>query len=224
MGHAAAQTHEQTTMSKPELIYVYDALCGWCYGFSPVMQAVYEKQKDKLDFSVVSGGLMTGDRIGPIREMAEYIKGAIPRLEQTTGVTIGEGYKKMLDEGTRISNSVPPAIALGLFRRQRPDQVVPFAAALQKANFIDGQDLNDISLYGKLVSAWGLDSAAFVQAMQDPANESLASSDFQAATDFGITGFPAVILRKGDKYYLLARGYTDLDTLEKRLQQALEKP
>ena len=29
-------------MEKPKIIYVYDALCGWCFGFSPSMEKIKE--------------------------------------------------------------------------------------------------------------------------------------------------------------------------------------
>ena len=61
---------------KPTFFYVYDALCGWCYGFSPVMQNVAAKYDDRLNFEVISGGMVTGPRVGPIGQVAPYIKSA----------------------------------------------------------------------------------------------------------------------------------------------------
>lgn len=58
-----------------KLIYVYDALCGWCYGFSPIIKQFYKKHKNHFDsIQVVSGGMIRGERIGAIGEVAPYIK------------------------------------------------------------------------------------------------------------------------------------------------------
>ncbi len=50
------------TVQRGRIIYVNDALCGWCYGFSPVITAIHEKYKDELDFEVISGGMVTGSQ------------------------------------------------------------------------------------------------------------------------------------------------------------------
>jgi putative protein-disulfide isomerase len=59
-----------------KMLYFYDALCGWCYGFSPVMQKTAEVYQDQFEFQVVSGGMISGSRIGPIGTVAPYIKTA----------------------------------------------------------------------------------------------------------------------------------------------------
>ncbi|HET8830003.1 MAG TPA: DsbA family protein, partial [Pelobium sp.] len=78
--------------NKLEIIYVYDALCGWCYGFSDVMTKLYHEYKNDFDFEVISGGMILGDREGPISGTAELIKTHLPRVEETTGVVFGQGF------------------------------------------------------------------------------------------------------------------------------------
>ncbi|HVE60446.1 MAG TPA: hypothetical protein VNA26_01410, partial [Chitinophagaceae bacterium] len=41
--------------------YCYDALCGWCYGFSPVMKKIEQEYKDQVSFDVLSGGMIMPD-------------------------------------------------------------------------------------------------------------------------------------------------------------------
>ncbi len=33
-----------------DLVYVYDALCGWCYGFAPVIKAFAERYAEEVWF------------------------------------------------------------------------------------------------------------------------------------------------------------------------------
>ena len=49
-------------MDKPLLIYCYDAYCGWCYGFSPVISAIADAYKDKLEVEVLSGGMILPEK------------------------------------------------------------------------------------------------------------------------------------------------------------------
>ena len=79
-----------------KLIYVYDALCGWCFGFSPVMSTFAKKYQSEIEVQVVSGGMIRGDRIGPIGEVAPYIKEAYKTVEDSTGITFGKAFLLLL--------------------------------------------------------------------------------------------------------------------------------
>src|SRR6476469_261652 len=100
-----------------KFIYVYDALCGWCYGFSPVIKKVFEVYKDEADFEVISGGMVIGEREGfPDEQTSKYILGAIPRVEEMTGVKFSDGYKQKLADRTMYQSSLKPSVALAVYK------------------------------------------------------------------------------------------------------------
>src|SRR5688572_24133839 len=135
-----------STLKKPTLYYIYDALCGWCFGFAPVMKKLQENFHDKIQFEVLSGGMVTGPRIGPIAEMATYIKSAAPRVTEVTGQAFGDAYlNDVLNSKSYISNSVPPSIALSILKEAQPDKAVLFMHAIQNLHFKEGKDLNDLA-------------------------------------------------------------------------------
>jgi putative protein-disulfide isomerase len=72
--------------------YCYDALCGWCYGFSPVIKKLAEEYKGKLDFEVLSGGMIMPENTQTIGAMAKYISESYKNVEQLTGTKFGEDY------------------------------------------------------------------------------------------------------------------------------------
>jgi len=204
-----------------EIIYVFDVLCGWCFGFSPVMQEFYKKHPD-LKFTVISGGLVTGSRVGPMSNMASYIEKAIPGLEKTTGVKVGEEFKRQLKLGVRIQNSLTPAIALCILKEMLPDKQVQLAHALQQIYFVAGKDLENEDTYAEVAKSFDLDEVEFRRKMADPRYENMATGEFEQAQKWGITGFPAVILNRGDSLIAISNGYTTFSELEKRLENAKE--
>lgn len=209
---------------KTNIIYVYDALCGWCYGFSPVMTAFAEKYADQVQIEVVSGGMITGERIGPIGEVAGYISQAYKDVEQRTGVTFGQGFlQDILADGKAIFTSIPPAKALSIIKRDCPEISLPFSARLQKAIYYDGIRPKDHEAYGALAAEYGLDAAEFTRKMDEPETLQLAQTDFGRAAQFGVTGFPTVIVERGGQYYAIARGYTPLALLERNYTLLLER-
>ncbi len=204
--------------SKPTIYYAYDALCGWCYGFSDVMTEFYERNAHKYNFHVLSGGMVTGERIGPIGEVAGYIKEAYLTVENATGVKFGEAFLAELDKGEAIFTSIPAAKAMALFRSQKPDEMIAFAARLQKAIYEEGLPPAELSTYGTCAADFNLDAAAFEENMQLEKIDQLIIEEFKTVANWGITGFPCVIYKDDDKAYMVARGYTPLNVLEETVE------
>ena len=200
---------------KMKIIYVYDALCGWCYGFSPVMTQFQEKYKDQVSFDVISGGMITGDRIGPIGKVAPYISRAYRDVEMATGVKFGDDFlTKTLSKGVAIFNSIPPAVALSVFKEIDSSKRIQFASELQKAIYFHGIAPENLEAYGQIAAGFGYDAASFVIKMKDETYVERATEDFKKSTAWGITGFPSVIIEKKGNYYKIASGYAPFSTLE----------
>jgi len=204
------------SQDKMKVIYVYDALCGWCYGFSPVMSEFHEKYQDSLDFEVISGGMITGNRIGPIGEVAAYIGKAYKDVENATGVKFGESFlNETMAEGDAIFTSIPPAIALSVFKRTHPEEAVAFAAALQKAIYYNGIEPENFEAYGEIATEFGLDATEFVEKMKDPIYRQAAEEDFRKSAALGVSGFPSVFIESDGNYYKIGSGYMPFSNLEK---------
>ncbi len=182
-------------MQLPSLLYIYDPLCGWCYGFSPVMEKLYESLNDKLHFEVYSGGMMLGSRSGTINEVAPYIKTAYKTVEQRTGVVFGEPFLKgMLEPGTAILNSEKPCIALTAFKSYLPKRAVEFAHVLQGALYKDGKDLNQDTTYPDLVTPFGINPIEFVEKLNSSDFKRKTNEEFKIVSELGVSGFPTVLL------------------------------
>jgi putative protein-disulfide isomerase len=208
---------------RPCVWYIYDALCGWCYGFSPVMKRLHEEYHETLSFQVISGGMVTGKRIGPIGEVAPYISWAYKTVEERTGVHFGEGFLQgVLAQGTAIFTSIPPALALSAFKQFQPENAIAFAHALQTAVYSDGIDVSAFGSYTPYAASFGIDTADFQTAMHTAETLKAAESEFQLSSQLGVTGFPTVFVQQGDTLHLIAQGYTDYDDLQPRLQHVLE--
>lgn len=212
-----------STNETPQIIYVYDALCGWCYGFSSVMDQVYAKYNNGVDFEVISGGLVTDDRIGPIGDVAPYIQDAYKDVEETTGVTFGPEFLRKLEEGTMMFTSLPAAVAMTVFKMYQPEKSVEYASAMQNAIYFEGMPPAPYDGYAILASTFGIDEEAFLKQMNNPMIQQEAYAEFTIAYDLGVTGFPAVFLRNGKDIYKVSAGYTDLNSITTRIDELLAK-
>lgn len=211
--------------TRPSFYYVYDALCGWCYGFSPVMKSFFEKHRDEFEFKVVSGGMVMGERSGPIGKVASYIKTAHKQVEDRAGVKFGDQFLNgLLEDGTANFSSLQPAIAMAAFRTFKPEEQIPFAHAIQSMIYFDGFGPDDIQRYGEIATEFGVEQSEFNAAM---GNEDLikdAFADFDIARKLDVQGFPSAFIHRGETFYMVVHGYCEESLLERRVQKVMETP
>ncbi|MGB3585379.1 MAG: DsbA family protein, partial [Tunicatimonas sp.] len=162
--------------------------------------------------------MVTGERIGPIGEVAPYISWAYREVEKATGVTFGKPFLEgVLKEGTTIFNSIPLANALTVFKSYHADQSVQFASALQKAVYYDGLAPEDIAAYGPLAEEFGIDGHTFTQQMEEEKFVTRTRQEFRRVQELGVQGFPTMVAEVDSAHYPLVRGYASLSTLENQL-------
>jgi putative protein-disulfide isomerase len=200
---------------KMEILYIYDTLCGWCYGFGPVVTKIEQEYSNKADIQIISGGMVLGDRVQPVGKMAPYILNAIPRLEKITGVKIGEPYITQLKEGSYVTSSEKPAIALCVFKSFKDKQHISFAHKVQEQNFLYAKDLNVDATYSEVAATFGVDALLFEQRMKDSTYKIAAYAEFKDARTFPIQGYPALFLKKDNQYIKITEGYADYESIKK---------
>ena len=209
----------------PVILYCYDAYCGWCYGFSPVIKKIATTWKEQISFEVLSGGMIISDKPKHISVTAGYIQQAYKRVEEMSGIRFGNDYLWHInnpDKSDWFPNSEKPAIALCVFKDYHPDQQVDFAADLQFALHYEGRDLDDDEAYRHLLEKYSIPAEDFYQKLHSESYKEKAYYEFALCKQLQVTGFPAVILQASEsKFYLLARGYTDYSTLNKRIETVL---
>lgn len=127
------------TTFKKKLVYVYDALCPWCYAFTGVVQSLREYYGDHFEYEVLSGGMYRGDGVKSVggREEAERLRTAYGRIEELTGAAFGERFFEFVAEGERRLDSELAAVALAAFR------IVTSGTGEGSAAGADGSDGSD---------------------------------------------------------------------------------
>ena len=213
-------------MDKPVLFYCYDAWCGWCYGFSSVIKKIDTTFADKFDIEVLSGGMILPEKPAHIRISANYIANAYKSVEEHTGIMFGKDYLWHIlnpEDSDWYPNSEKPAIAMCIFKEFYPHRAIEFAADLQYALYRDGRDLTDDEAYLHLLEKYSIQPAIFYEKLQSDLYKEMAYEEFALVKQLQVTGFPAVLVQTGVlKYQMIARGYTDYDTLKERIEVLAE--
>ena len=206
-----------------KIIYCYDAYCGWCYGFSTVITRFYEEFKDKYEFEVLSGGMIFEESPRHISAIAGYIQSAYKNVEELTGIQFGKDFLWHIfnpDKSDWFPESTKSAIALCIFKDYYPEKSVLFAKELQFALNYEGRDLTDDEAYRHLLSKYSIPEEEFYSKLHSEEYREKAYYEFALVKQLKVTGFPTVFLQISEsKFYILAQGYTDYDTLVQRLDK-----
>jgi putative protein-disulfide isomerase len=211
----------------PLLIYCYDAYCGWCYGFSPVIKKIAEEFKDQIDTDVLSGGMILSEKPAHIRGMAPYIQKAYKTVEGTTGVKFGQDFLWHIfnyEDSDWYPNSEKPAIAMCIFKEFYPDRAIEFASGLQYALNYEGRDLTDEEAYRHLLEKYSIRPEIFYERLQSDEYKQKAYYEFSLVKQLKVNGYPTVFIQTGElRFHMVARGFTDYDALKQRIEDVLKE-
>ncbi|MDX1641913.1 MAG: DsbA family protein [Balneolaceae bacterium] len=206
---------------KPTLMYAYDPLCGWCFGFHSIVEKLANRFEDDLILKVVPGGLATGKNAQTIEEGYQYIRPSLSQVEELTGVTFGENFKLLLDEGSYFYSSEPSCRAQTVVNELIPKNALDFAGMLHEAIFVDGKNLNEWETFEQLLSEFPVNLEEAKELYQSEEIKEKTEANFEWCTKNGATAFPTLLLQIDDETGILSRGYRPFDILESHLHHLL---
>jgi putative protein-disulfide isomerase len=206
----------------PIILYCYDAYCSWCYGFSAVITKIEHEYRNRIDFEVLSGGMILPAAPKHISILADHMKAVDRKVESLTGISFGADYTWHLDNPDSSDwypNSEKPAIALCVLKTYYPLLAIQFAADLQYALHFEGRDLCDDEAYRHLLEKYNIPSTLFYQNLHSPQFKEQAYEEFALCRQLKVAGFPAVFMQVAEnKMHVLAEGFTDYNTLKSRIE------
>jgi putative protein-disulfide isomerase len=204
--------------SRPEIIYVGDPMCSWCWGIAPVIARLADR--DDVDVRVIVGGLRPGPSAEPLDDrMRSMLASHWDKVAAMTGQPFNPiGLKRQ--EWTYDTEL--PAIAVATMRSLAPEKTLRFFNRLQQAFYGDGVDITDPDVYSDLIAGFDVDQRVFLAELSSDTARARAWDDFAAARELGVLGFPTVLLQVEGSTQVLSRGYAPLDHFENQLTYWVE--
>ena len=206
-------------MVKPKIYYCFDPFCGWCYAFGETILKVESIFEKDIDIEVMCGGMITGNRIEPLEKVKDYILNSIPQVEEKSNVKFGQPFIELLKDGNYVPNSIPPSIAVQVYKSLESNGSLKFAHEIQKSYFLYGEDIKKAHYYTTLASRFDLNPNQFIERWQHLDYYKKTEKEFQQVKKLGVQGFPTVIAKMGEQWYLLSRGFVDEKQLIKVIDQ-----
>ena len=214
-------------MSKT-LHYLFDPLCGWCYGATAAVAGLIEAPG--VVVKLAPTGLFADDGARAMNDaFAKYAWANDQRIEQLTGQRFSQSYRdRVLGDRLRRFDSGLATLALTAVSLMTTDSQREFEAlkAIQHARYVDGLDVTSPDTLAGLLARLGLDAAAEQIARPDPEllreNRQRVEQARALMAELGARGVPTLVAEDGSKRWLVdaSAAYADPAALLRQLEAA----
>ena len=205
-------------MSAPLLWYFADPMCSWCWGFSPVIEAVREAYHDRLKIALVLGGLRPGETAPMTEKARDEILHHWHQVHERTGQPFR--FDNALPDGF-IYDTEPASRAVVTAGSLDPAQIFALFKAIQSAFYAAGRDVTQPAVLAELAAGLGIDATAFLRAFDSDAARAKTQAHFMQSRKAGVRGFPALILQRGEQLDRITDGCQSLDAVRAELDRLL---
>lgn len=178
------------------LQYLFDPLCGWCYGASAAIKAL--AKHPAIDLQPMATGLFSGTGAKPMKSFAAQAWAMDQRIGALSGQPFSEDYRtKVLAAEDALLDSTVATRAVATVAASAPDRVIDALTAIQSARYKDGKDVTSTVVVAGILTDLGLTDASARLLAADDALLHFVNARTAAARDlmnaYGLQGVPSLI-------------------------------
>jgi putative protein-disulfide isomerase len=192
------------------ITYLFDPLCGWCYGAGPALEQISQLADVKIHLAPT--GLFAGEGARAMdTAFAAYAWQNDQRIARRTGQPFSHAYRQQVLGATgSMFDSAPATLAIIAVGLHEPADEMAALKALQHARYVDGRNTADLDIVAGVLAEAGFNAAAEHVRTPDEALMAAYRARVQAAraqmTQFGANGVPAFVIGEGQARRLLPSG------------------
>ncbi|WP_394691560.1 DsbA family protein [Hoeflea sp.] len=192
---------QQTLTKTITLQYLFDPLCGWCYGASATVAEL--AQHPDIELQPLATGLFSGRGARSMEGFAAQAWQADQRIAQLSGRGFSEAYRRDVlgAKGAMLDSSVA-TLAVTAVSLEAPEREIEALKAIQEARYVGGKDVTSAKVVADLLNGLGLIRSAVLVIEPDEALVRLLQERMAEAhatmSKFHVQGVPALIVGTGD--------------------------
>ena len=152
-------------MTDMTVTYLFDPLCGWCYGAAPMLDKLAQ---DGISLDLLPTGLFSGAAARPLDEgFAAYAWSNDQRIERLTGQRFTQAYlDNVLNVRGTLLDSQAATLGISAAGGHASDKRLAALKALQRARYVDGRDVVTMGGVIEVLADAGMTEAA--QILREP--------------------------------------------------------
>ncbi|MDR6762074.1 putative protein-disulfide isomerase [Flavobacterium sp. 2755] len=194
-----------------KMIYFTDAMCSWCYGFSPVIKKLKENYPD-IDLEIISGGFSPGSKQPVTDEYKEFLEKHWRNVNLRSGQYFDHSMKFVSD--TFRYDTEPSSRALTVIDNLIPEKDFEFLNLMQKSFYVEGKDITNENVLAELAEEIGIKSNIFLDNFNSEEMKLKTLKGFQCSRKLGVEGFPTLLSLENGVAKIISHGYQDYDNLK----------
>jgi len=142
------------------LNYLFDPLCGWCYGVGAVLPEIIASTG--LELKLIPTGLFSAHGARKMdAAFAQYAWTNDQRIAHLTGQVFSEQYRsQVLADHQALFDSGPATLALTAICMTQPAREYEAMAAIQHARYVDAHDITDWTFLARRLAEMDLVKAS----------------------------------------------------------------
>lgn len=213
---------QKVTTNQIEILYAYEPLCGWCYGFSEELNKLISRLSSVINFKLINGGIFAGSKSLKMECISEHIKRNMGNVTERSGIEFGDKFMNLLEDKDYDYDSKKASIAVAILREIYPKKTFEFASNIQKAFFYDGKDIQSDSFYVELLKAYPINLTKFLERLNNPIESLKIEYEFSNTQKLGFQGYPAMAIKTKNGTKVLNQGYNTASQLVSKIYYAIE--
>ena len=204
------------------LIYCYDPMCSWCWGFKPTWNQLKQQlapliEQGELILEYRAGGLAPdSDQPMPI-EMQTKLQSVWRNIQQQLGTEFNFDFWQQCQP----RRSTYPACRACLVARQF-DLEAAMISQIQQAYYLNASNPSDLDTLIQCAARIGIDSRVFSEQMEKVQQQQLLEQEVNQARQLGLNSFPSLALIHDQRMLHLDINYQDADALAGQIRLAMK--
>lgn len=206
---------------KTEIIYVGDPMCSWCWGISPMLLKLRDHYKEKqIGYRILVGGLRPGGGDPWNDQMKDFLREHWGHVTEMSGQPFGY---KLMDKEEFNYDTEPSCRTIVAVRPLVKEREMEFFEEVQRKFYVDSEDPTSIRFYASICDKFEVNYGDFSTRFESKEVEQETRKEFHLNRQWGVKGYPSVILMHHDQLFLLANGYATFEQMVERIEQVLRK-
>jgi putative protein-disulfide isomerase len=194
-------------------------MCSWCWGFASVIDSIHKDFNHEAPLSIILGGLHAYDDFPMSINYKTNIRHHWEDVNRATGAVFDYRF---FDRDGFILDTEPACRAVVTIRKMKPNVVLSFYESVSRSFYSENKDTTVSNTFKPLAEKVGIDFKEFDQIYNSSQIKEETKSDFQFSKKIGVTGFPTVLVKEGEKLALLTAGYQPYQTLKPAIEDWLK--
>ena len=208
-------------MLHSQLIYIGDPMCSWCWGIAPELDKLLDDYQENLGFRLVLGGLRPGGGDAWTPQFRNFLREHWEHVQEASGQDFNFD---LLEREAFNYDTEPPCRAVRVIRDLAPEQEFAFFKAVQRQFYVENGDPDTPEFYESLCEEHQINFGEFRSHFASDLYRQRVREDFAQNQEWGIMGFPSVLLQRADRLYAVTLGYSSYSKMRARLDSFLNNP